>query len=97
VEPRWNADGDSIVYQKGNGLYEVAFSSEPDIELGSPDLVATGPFADVGGWGWDIDHDGSRFLVFENAALGEPIAKLTVITGFLGLLERTVPTAGRMP
>jgi serine/threonine-protein kinase len=90
-EPRWSSDGREIIYRRGLEWYSVAFADEPELRLGDPELVLSGPYLNVGGDSWDVSPVDGRFLVVENPDLDNPITRLVVVTNFFEELERLVP------
>jgi serine/threonine-protein kinase len=90
-EPRWRPDGRAILYRFGSQWYSVAFASDPELALGTPEVLFQGPYVNVDGYSWDMAPDGRRFLVLENPEMGRPLAELTVLTGFFDELRRRLP------
>ncbi len=78
-EPRWSADGKSIVYRFDNGWYRSSFLPGLQPSAGVPVKVFTGPYVNVPGYSHDLFPDGSQLLALGS---GSDVAqRLRVVTG----------------
>jgi Tol biopolymer transport system component len=86
--PMWHPDGGSLFFLDGRGrLMEVEVRTDPKFSVGSPELVAAGPFES-----YDVAAGGDRFLVVK-IERGEPITELVVVENWFEELKRKVPPA----
>lgn len=62
-EPRWTADGKSIIYRSGQQWMKVEILDPAKLEVGKPELVISGDYINIGGFSFDISKEGDRFLM----------------------------------
>jgi dipeptidyl aminopeptidase/acylaminoacyl peptidase len=82
-EPRWSADGSSIVYRFDNVWYRSSFVPGPQPAVGLPAVMFKGSYANVPGYSHDIFPDGSQLLVLGSGS--EVARRLRVVTGLPAL------------
>ena len=84
-EPRWSADGKTIIYRSGNRWFAVPAPTADVKPAGAPRLLFEGPYLQA--WSsWDLAPDG-RLLLLK----GQPplrTTRLNVITNFGELVRR---------
>ncbi len=89
-EPRWNADGSELFYRDNTSM--VAVEIGPDGQPRGtqelfPDAYRRGPFGNV--TDYDIDVEGSRFLMLKNSATAS--GRIHVILNWFQELKERVP------
>lgn len=84
-EPRWSADGRSIVYRFDNAWYRASFAPGPQPVIGLPAPMFTGAYVNVPGYSHDLFPDGSQLLVLGSGSAAA--RRLKVVTGLEGVFE----------
>ena len=91
-EPIWSPAGGELFFRNGAQFMAVQYSSETEFQHAPPELVFTGPYANIYGISFDVAKDGQRLLVlkpvFDDAALTE----LRIVHHWGDELTRLVPT-----
>ena len=79
-EPVFSPDGRELYYRRGDGLYVVDVTTEPDVELSTPRLLFEGPYDStrVGDPNYDVSPDGDLFVMVESTGETLP-ARVNVI------------------
>jgi len=90
-EPQWSPRGDELYYRNGNEWMHASITTEPELEIGRPQLLFRGNYLNVPGPSYDVSPDGERFLLLEPPHQ-EPPTELHLIVNWFDELERLVPT-----
>lgn len=62
-EPRWTADGQSIIYRSGQQWMKVDIIDADKLEVSQPKLIFEGDYVNIGGFSFDVSNDGDRYLL----------------------------------
>jgi Tol biopolymer transport system component len=87
-EPMWNPAAPEIVYASGLSMVAVPVSLGTEFRAGEPQVLFTGAFPDVTGFGYQMSKDGRRFLMLENTDFLKPTVTLNVVTNVLDLVHQ---------
>ena len=92
AEAVWGPDGSELFYREGSRLMRVSIASEPELEVGEPQVLFEGVYRTnaYGNPSYDVAPDAQRFLMILPGS--ESKARLKVATGWLAELHRRVPT-----
>ena len=92
AEAVWGPDGSELFYREGMRLMRVSIATEPELEVGEPEVLFEGVYRTnaYGNPSYDVAPDGQRFLMILPGS--ESKARLKVATGWLAELQRRVPT-----
>jgi class 3 adenylate cyclase/Tol biopolymer transport system component len=79
-EPRWSKDGKLLFYRNDNRIMRVSITGGKDLDYGKAELVFEGsypksPFVITN---FDINHDGSEFLMLQSVNAGEQEIRVIV-------------------
>lgn len=88
-QPLWRPDGRTLVYRDGKRFYEVGATTSPTLRVGTPRLLAEGPFIRTFAWNHTMAPDGRVVALVSTA--GERTRELGVVTGFQHELARLAP------
>ena len=90
-EPVWSRRGDELFY-RGEGLLQaVRVSTATSFSTGPPQKLVEDHFAVVGGHiGYDVSHDGQRFLTLKEESFVP--AQIVLVENWFEELKRLVPT-----
>ncbi len=82
-----------MFYRDGSHLVSVPLSTEPTLQPGVPRPLFEDRFASSGGdsANYDVDRDGTRFLMVSHGSVKEP-TELHMVLNWFEELERLVPT-----
>ncbi|MGH9410043.1 MAG: hypothetical protein ACRD1V_11380, partial [Vicinamibacterales bacterium] len=86
--PRWRADGRELYYEAGATLMSVSVTPGDAPSFGTPEvrfemkLIASPLPLVYGNYEYDVNHDGTRFIV--DRLVGEGVPTLDVITNWYG-------------
>ena len=83
-EPLWSHNGDQIFYRKGGDFYVVQVAMEPDITFGEPQLIFSGNYRYIDGWGrsYDLSPDENNLVAVRDILADSTQASINVITNF---------------
>ena len=84
--PRWGPDGKELFYQVDGGLFVAEVETEPELRIGTPELLFEGDFALY----FDVSPDGQRFLMRSAGPWVVP-QELQVVINWIEELERLAP------
>ena len=87
-EPRWTADGRSIIYRSGQDWMEVKIISEDDLTVSDPVRIITGDFVNIAGFSFDIAEDGSQLLVSKGTDIKTSFEIKVVENWFVELVQK---------
>jgi len=86
--PRWNSDGRELFYLSGGNLMSVEVATTPRLQSRPPRvLFEMPPFANYGGYPYDVSPDGARFLMLK-AGTNLQQVDLRVVVNWIDELER---------
>jgi serine/threonine protein kinase len=94
--PLWSPDGREIYYRSGDAAMAVPVETEPTFKPGKPAVLFRGTNVSSRGIDvadftyWDINPDGKRFLMLEDAAVEGP-RKINIVLNWLEELKQRVP------
>ena len=91
-QPLWSANGDEIFYRRGDEWLSVPVSTDPELEVGIPQVMFQGPYINVSDLSYDVAPDGQRFLVLKQP--DQPAAtRIHVVANWFEELKRLAPPA----
>jgi Tol biopolymer transport system component len=90
-EPVWSVSGDELFYRNRSKWMAVSISTEPEFNVGTPQVVFEGPYLNVAGLSYDVTPDGQRFLVLPPQCDDSQIRELHVVTNWFEELKQLVP------
>ncbi len=89
-QPLWKPDGRAVIYRDGKRFFEVSVTTSPGgVQVGTPRLLADGPFLRTFAWNHAMAPDGR--IVALVSSPGERTRELGVVTGFHQQLKRMAP------
>ena len=95
MEPVWDPSGKELYYRDDTGdkLFKVSVLTEPEVQVGRPELLFEGRFmASSGRWGrnYDISPKGDFFILIEEGET-QSSAQINVVLNWSEELKRLVP------
>jgi Tol biopolymer transport system component len=87
-EPMWNPAAPEIVYASGLSMVAVPVNLGAEFQAGEPQVLFTGAFPDITGFGYQMSEDGRHFLMLENTDFLRPTVTLNVVTNVLDLVHQ---------
>ena len=95
AEPVWAPSGDELFYRNGDQMIAVTVVTEPDLVLGTPQVLFEGNFAVTyrpdTPRNYDVSRDGQRFLMVQS--VGESTrSEINVVLNWVEEPKRLVPT-----
>ncbi len=89
----WSPDDETLYYRNGDLVMAVSVTTEPELELGIPEVLFEGSYVNLRGMSWDISPDGEQFLMLRNDADYEPPPnnRLNLILNWFEELNEKVP------
>lgn len=93
--PRWSPAGDEIFYldYERQAIMVVDVRTEPEVEVGLPQLLFEWPIGFGYSRQWDVTPDGQRFVVLGTSESGDASRpRLHFVLNWLDELERLAPT-----
>ena len=88
-EPRWSADGRVLYYRSSTRLMAVEMTYDSSGGFGTPSEVFSGQYINSPGPSFDVEGNGSRFLVLKGTE-DVVVHRLNVVTGFFEELKQRV-------
>ena len=91
--PRWSPNGREIFYydRERQAIMAVEVRTEPELEVGAPQLLFEWPFGLSRDW--DVSPDGQRFVVLGSSdARDQPRPRINFVLNWFEELKRLVPT-----
>ena len=95
VNPRWSPTGREIFYldRTRQAIMAVEVRTEPELEVGAPQLLFEWPIGLGFSRHWDVSPDGQRFVVLGSSdAREESRPRINFVLNWFEELERLVPT-----
>ena len=91
-EAVWSKNGNELFYRNGRGLFAVPITAGPEIKVGEPVLLFSGPFETNPGGNpdYDVAADG-RFMMIQRAASATP-TEIHVVLNWAEELKRLAST-----
>ncbi len=93
-EPLFSPEGGELFYQAGDGLMKVTVTTDPDLQLGTPERVFdNGPYISGLARAYDVTPDGQRFLMVKEGALEADASapRINVVLNWFEELKERVP------
>ena len=93
--PRWSLNGDEIFYhdRARQAIMAVPVSTEPELEVGAPQLLFEWPLGLGLSRDWDVSPDGQRFVVLGSSDTeGEQRQRINFVLNWFEEVQRLVPT-----
>ena len=96
-EPVWDPSEKELYYRDDTGdkLFKVSIITEPEVQVGSPELLFEGRFlGNPSFWGrmYDISPQGDFFILIEEGEEMQSAAQINVVVNWFEELKRLVPT-----
>jgi serine/threonine-protein kinase len=83
MEPVWSPDGKTLYYRDINGskMMAVSFITEPELQVGEPELQFEGKYLGGSPWGrnYDLSPDGTRFIMIRDEGQSVQSTQIKVI------------------
>ena len=93
--PLWSRDGRRLYYREGDRVMAVTVETKPEFRPGKPEVLFQNKYysSNVNGWiSWDIDPEGSRFLMMkEMPADGTSRPGIDITLNWFEKLKERVP------
>jgi len=92
--PIWSKDGKKLFYRQGSRMWVVEVRHEAGFSASKPRLLFEQPgyFLSSPVRGWDISHDGQRFLMVKDEdRKPQPITEMILVQNWLEELKQRVP------
>jgi Tol biopolymer transport system component len=86
-DPHWSTAGDELFYLSGNRMMSVSVATEPDLDIGTPEVLFEGVYDPLA---FDVGAD-DRFLRIQPVESQEPAAQFEVVINWFEELKRQVP------
>ena len=94
-EPLWSSSGRELFYRNGDKMMVVRVETEPELRVGTPEVLFEGRFAITHRpdtpRNYDVSRDGQRFLMVQTVDDPAP-AQINMVLNWFDELERLVPT-----
>ncbi len=93
--PLWSPDGRELFYRSGDAVMAAPVRAGPTFGYETPKKLFQGTYviSPVEGYGWDISHDGKRFLMIKEE--GSPASpgprKINIVLNWTEELKQRVP------
>jgi serine/threonine-protein kinase len=94
-EPVWDPSEEALYYRDDNGatLFRVSVTTEPTVQIGSPQLLFEGRFfgsSHFWGRNYDISPQGDFFILIEEGEM-QPAAQINVVFNWFEELKHLAP------
>jgi serine/threonine-protein kinase len=93
TEPVWSRDGKELFYRQSDKLMAVDVHTESTFTAGVPRKLFEGHYApsSVGGAGYDVSPDGTRFLMVQSNEPEQASTQINVVLNWTEELKQRVP------
>jgi serine/threonine-protein kinase len=95
TEPLWAPNGRELFYRDGDKMMAVSIETDPELRVGSPEVLFEERFAIThradAPRNYDVSRDGQRFLMVQTVDEPTP-TQLNVVLNWFEELKRLVPT-----
>ncbi|MGA7303293.1 MAG: protein kinase [Rhodothermales bacterium] len=83
-EPIWSPTSNEIFFSSTPSWYSVRYRLDPTPSFETPQLMFSGQYMQIGGFGYDVAPDGSRFLLVKQLEPEPRPTELKVVVNWFG-------------